>query len=145
MQKKESGKKMKLLNQAVRFIGISGIGWIIDFCTYTILGAISNNLVLNNTISSWFGVTFVFIFSSRKVFKSNSHISIKWKYIIYILYQCILIFFMSKLLKEINLGIIQNIHIDFILRFSSLIAKILVTPITMVLNFLVMKSVIEKL
>ena len=62
----------KLFIQAIRFIGLSGIGWILDFTTYTVLGVISANLVLNNTISSWVGVTFVFLLSTRIVFKNNS-------------------------------------------------------------------------
>lgn len=82
----------KLFIQAIRFIGLSGIGWILDFTTYTVLGVISANLVLNNTISSWVGVTFVFLLSTRIVFKNNSKIPLKWKYVIYLLYQCVLIF-----------------------------------------------------
>ena len=91
------------------------------------------------------GVTFVFIFATRKVFQNNSKISLKWKYAIYILYQIILIFFISKLLNGINIAIVNNVSIDIIVRFSSILAKILVTPITMSLNFFVMKGVIEKL
>lgn len=135
----------RLLKQAISFIGLSGIGWILDFGTYTGLGFISNNLVLNNTISSWIGVTFVFIFATRKVFQNNSKISLKWKYVIYLLYQLVLIFFISRLLGIINIAVINNISNEIILRFSAIIAKIVVTPITMILNFFVMKGVIEKL
>lgn len=131
--------------QALQFVGLSGIGWILDFCTYTVLGFISSNLVLNNILSSWVGVTFVFIFATRKVFENNSKMSLKWKYAIYILYQFVLIFFISKLLGGVNEAICDLIQIGIVLRFSAIIAKILVTPITMVLNFFVMKGVIEKL
>ena len=131
--------------QAVKFVGLSGIGWIMDFCIYTVLGFVSDNIVLNNIISSWVGVTFVFIFATRKVFKNNSKIPLKWKYVIYLLYQCVLIFFVSKLLGVINNVIITNISIELVQRFSTLISKIFVTPITMVLNFFVMKYVIEKI
>lgn len=134
-----------LLKQAISFIGLSGIGWILDFCTYTALGFFSRNLVLNNTISSWVGVTFVFIFATRKVFENNSRISLKWKYLVYILYQVMLIFLVSKVLNSINMLIIHNIAIGSVLKFSSIISKILVTPATMILNFFVMKGVIEKL
>lgn len=135
----------KLFKQAIKFIGLSGIGWILDFCIYTVLGFMSQNLVLNNIASSWVGVTFVFAFATRKVFKNNSKISLKWKYLIYLGYQAVLIFIVSKLLGIINTDIVNNVTIDSILRFSSIIAKILVTPITMTLNFFVMKGVIEKL
>lgn len=134
-----------LLMQAVKFVGLSGIGWILDFVTYTLLGIISDNLVRNNVISSWVGVTFVFLFATRKVFQNNSKISLKWKYFIYLLYQCVLIYAVSKLLFLINNIIVSEIDIAFVLDWSSIIAKILVTPVTMFLNFWVMKGVIERL
>lgn len=135
----------KLFIQVMRFVGFSGIGWILDFGTYTGLGLVSNNLVLNNTISSWVGVTFVFMFATHKVFNNVSKIPLKWKYVIYLLYQCILILFISKLLNRMNVVMAANIEIAFVQRFSAIIAKILVTPLTMVLNFLVMKGLIEKI
>lgn len=135
----------KLLQQAIRFVGLSGIGWILDFCTYTVLGFFSGNLVANNVISSWVGVTFVFIFATRKVFQNNSRISLKWKYVIYLLYQCVLIFLVSLLLKEVDGAIIKWVSIELIQAYSSIIAKIVITPITMILNFFVMKGVVEKI
>lgn len=135
----------KLFIQAIRFIGLSGIGWILDFTTYTVLGVISANLVLNNTISSWVGVTFVFLLSTRIVFKNNSKIPLKWKYVIYLLYQCVLIFFISKLLNRVNIYLLTHVTLAVVKNFSTIISKLLVTPITMVLNFIVMKNVIEKI
>ena len=135
----------KLFIQAIRFIGLSGIGWILDFTTYTVLGVISANLVLNNTISSWVGVTFVFLLSTRIVFKNNSKIPLKWKYVIYLLYQCVLIIFISKLLNRVNIYLLTHVTLAVVKNFSTIISKILVTPITMVLNFIVMKNVIEKI
>jgi putative flippase GtrA len=135
----------RLLGQAVRFIGLSGIGWILDFSTYIVLSRICENLVLDNFISSWVGVTFVFIFATRKTFENNSRIDLKWKYLIYIVYQVLLIFLVSKLLGLIDSFIVSNISLAVVTRFSAIIAKILVTPITMILNFFVMKGLIEKL
>lgn len=135
----------KILMQVLEFVGLSGIGWFLDFGTYMLLGFASSNVVLNNIISSWVGVTFVFIFATRRVFKNNSRISLKWKYLIYLLYQLVLIFLISKLLGVINTGIINHIDITLVVRISATISKILVTPITMVSNFLVLKGVIEKL
>lgn len=135
----------KLLMQAIQFVGLSGIGWLLDFGVYTILGFFSKNLVANNCISSWVGVTFVFVFATRKVFQNHSKIALKWKYVIYLLYQGVLVFLMSQLLAAVNDGISHMTDIALVLRFSATISKILVTPITMTLNFLVMKGVIEKL
>lgn len=135
----------KLLKQALGFIGLSGIGWILDFMTYTLLGFVSDKLFINNIISSLVGVTFVFIFATRKVFQNNSKIPLKWKYFIYVVYQLVLIFLISKLLSIIALFIVENINIAVIVSFSAIIAKILVTPVTMILNFFVMKGIIEKI
>ncbi len=134
-----------LLKQAVGFVGLSGIGWILDFCTYTVLGFLSENLVLNNFISSWVGVTFVFIFATRKIFMNNSRIPLKWKYLIYIAYQFVLIFLVSILLGKIDGLIMEYVTVEMILKFSFIISKIIITPITMVLNFFVMKGLIEKI
>jgi hypothetical protein len=134
-----------LFLQAVKFVGLSGIGWILDFCTYFALSFISTNLVANNIISSWLGVTFVFLFATRKIFQNNNRISLKGKYFIYIFYQCVLIFFISHLLNALNVVILNHVTSAMIIKFSAIISKILVTPITMVLNFFVMKGVIEKL
>lgn len=141
----EKEKLKKLLIQAIKFIGISGIGWIMDFVVYSVLAVFSRNLVLNNTISSWIGATFVFLFATRKVFQSNSRIPLKWKYLVYILYQCVLIYFSSNLLNVINIAIVSKIGIEILVKFSKIIAKILVTPVTMTLNFFVMKYIIEKM
>lgn len=135
----------RLIKQAVHFIGLSGIGWILDLCVYTILSKITGNVVLSNIISSWVGVTFVFLFATRKVFEVNTRISLKVKYLIYIGYQCILIYFISKLLGVVNGWIIQNIPVELIVKYAGILAKMIVTPITMCLNFIVMKMVIEKL
>lgn len=131
--------------QILKFIGVSGIGWLLDFGTYIMLGFISENLAINNFISSYVGGAFVFVFATRKVFQNNSKIALKWKYLIYLVYQLIMIIFASKLLNGINLAIVNNINVNFIVDFSAIIAKIVVIPFTMVMNFIVMKGIIEKI
>ncbi len=133
------------INQVLRFIGLSGIGWILDFFTYIGLGNISENLIINNIISSWVGVTFVFAFATRKVFTNKGSIPLRWKYVVYLLYQCVLIYFISRLLDILNSAITYYLQIGILLMLSPIIAKILVTPVTMILNFFVMKGIIEKL
>ena len=135
----------KLLIQAAGFVGLSGIGWLLDFGVFAILGHFFSNVTANNFISSWVGVTFVFLFATRKVFRNNSRISLKWKYAIYLLYQLILIALVSQLLGFVNGLLLDYVHISLIEQFSGIAAKILVTPITMLLNFIVMKNLIEKL
>lgn len=135
----------KILHQAVRFVGLSGIGWIIDISIYTILCLFINSVFTNNIISSCIATTFVFILSSKTIFGNNSKVPLMLKYVIYLIYQLILIICISKLLSIINTGILEFVSINIIRRFSNIISKILITPITMFLNFIVMKLLIEKI
>lgn len=129
----------------MKFVGLSGIGWLLDFSIYVTLGLLYGNLVLNNMISSWVGVTFVFLIATRKIFKNRGIIPLGCKYLIYLLYQGLLIFIISKFLNYINSFIVGKLNLDIITRSAPIISKILVTPVTMILNFLVMKNVIEKI
>lgn len=138
-------KIKEFLKQALGFVGISGIGWILDFLTYTLLSAVWETYFLNNLISSCLGVTFVFLFSTRTIFQNQSKIPLTVKYVIYLAYQLILILLMSKVLDFICVRVLSEIPIALIQRFSHIIAKLLITPITMVLNFCVMKGIMEKI
>ena len=135
----------QLLRQAVRFVGLSGIGWLMDFAVYTLLSLRMENLALVNVISSLVGASFVFLFSTRFVFRDSRRIPLALKYAIYIVYQLLLIFLISKLLAWIAAGIALHAPWAVLRRFSAILSKIIVTPITMTVNFLAMKTVIEKL
>lgn len=139
-----SGKLRDLLRQALRFIGLSGIGWLLDFAVYTLLSIKASNLAAVNMISSLVGASFVFVFSTRFVFRNNHRIPLIWKYFVYIVYQLILIVLISLLLSRIN-ALICSCAPAFIAAFSAVLSKIIVTPITMTLNFFVMKLAIEKI
>ena len=135
----------KLIKQAVGFIGISGIGFIIDFIIYTILTNFINISVnIANMTSSFVGVSFVFVVSTRKLFINNSKINIKLKYIIYIIYQIMLISTVSYILVILK-EYLLTIDIIFITKYINIIVKIIITPFTMLINFMVMKYLIEKI
>ena len=131
-----------LFKQIVKFIGISGIGWIIDFITYTILSYTIGDLFISNIISSFIGVTFVFSLASYKIFKDNGKMSLKFKYVIYLIYQCLLVYSVSMVLIYVN-DIIKLILQTYGFM-SNVLSKILITPITMICNFIVMKLLVEK-
>ena len=136
---------MNFLSQGIKFIGLSGVGWILDFVVFNLLGAFSDSLVLNNVISSWVGVTFVFAFASRNIFSNSKRVPIPIKYGIYLVYQCMLIYFISQLLAEVSGYLLTMDFLGNYGRFSGAVAKIAVTPVTMICNFIVMKLVVERL
>ena len=129
------------MNKAIKFVIVSGIGFIIDFIIYTTLVSLTAiNVNIANMISSLIGVTYVFIISTRKIFENNkNNIPLKYKYIIYVIYQIILILLASYcvlLLKNLFI----NINIDIISKFSKILAKMFITPFTLTINYFAMKK-----
>lgn len=136
----------KLINQVLRFVGISGIGWILDFTVFNLLNFISSRVEINNMISSLVGVCFVFAVSTRKTFvQKEKGINLKLKFLIYVIYQLILITVISFVLAWVNNVLLDFIGGTAIEGFSAFAAKIIVTPVTMLLNFIVMKLLIERI
>lgn len=139
----------KLLHQIVSFIIFSGIGFLIDFGIYYYL---TSNLVLPvmyaNMVSAIPAITWVFVLSTRKVFlrSKNSRIPIWVKYVSYLVYQFILLSIVSYIAQFLyDMLYIYTYSIPLVHQYFQLICKCMITPITMICNFLVMKNIIERL
>ncbi len=142
-------KFKNIFKQAFHFFLVSGVGWCLDFSLYLILTKIFGFKVsYANMISSIPAITYVFIMSNKKIFSNKkSKINLKYKYIIYFIYQIILVTLMSFLGEKI-FNVINNtklVDIIFIQQNIKILVKILITPITMFSNFIVMKNLIEKI
>ena len=136
---------MNVFNKMLKFYGVSVLGWIIDFSIYNALIFLSDiNISSINIISSLIGVTFIFIFSTSRIFDRGNKLDIKTKYIIYIIYQVILILSVSKVLLIFKVYLL-SFDISFFVTYANSLSKILITPITAILNFIVMKSIVEKM
>ena len=136
---------MSVFNKMIRFFGISVVGWVIDFTIFNLcIYLFDYNVSTINIFSSLIGVTFIFIFSTSKIFDNGDRLSIRLKYIIYISYQIVLILCVSRFLLIIK-GYLLSSDIYTLVIYANLLAKILITPITASLNFFVMKSLVEKI
>lgn len=134
----------KLFIQAFSFFGISGIGWIVDMCFYSFLLWIKINTTVSNIFSSLIAITLVYFLSTRKIFSNNGSLSLRKKYTMYVGYQICMILLSSFIIGQIDqIFLVSTIKV--FAKFSGVFAKILVTPFTMVTNFIVMKFLIEKL
>ena len=136
-----------IIKKAIKFFLTSGLGFIFDFCAYTVMTQVLGFGVLQaNFISSIIGASFVFVVSTHKIFdKGKSSLPIWAKYLIYVIYQLILIYLISKLGEWVNDIIYTNIPFDLVRSYSKLLSKILITPITMTCNFFVMRYLSERL
>lgn len=138
---------MKYFRQFVNFIGISGIGWLIDFSIYMCLTVVFHfNVFLSNIISAIPAVTLVFLLSTRKIFVAKLGGMPVWgKYIIYVTYQMILLFTVSKIGQVLYDAVFQIVKITSYIGGLKLVIKICITPITMIMNFIVMKILTERI
>lgn len=138
-----------LLQQGQKFLLISAIGWTIDFSIYSYLTYLLNiNVAIANGLSAIPAVTFVFFMSTKKTFyRRDSRVTLTQKYFIYFVYQMILLVCVS-ILNQYIYNFIWDISLDKLLlinNYAKTISKLIITPITMVINFFVMKVLIEKI
>ncbi|GAA0077146.1 hypothetical protein UT300005_15240 [Clostridium sp. CTA-5] len=139
----------KIVKQFLKFILISGTGWIIDFSIYYIITSKLGLYVgVANVISAIPAITFVFIVSTKKIFSNtSSKFSLPQKYLIYFLYQIILISLISSLAQVIFNRVSTTTLMNYLFISSNLemLVKIFITPVTMLINFFIMKVLSEKL
>lgn len=88
-----------------------------------------------------------FFVSTSKIFKRKQNgIPIQVKYVVYVLYQLILLLIVSSIgqwLADIIIQLAGSVAI--IAKLSKVFAKVLITPVTMLANFGVMKFLTEKI
>lgn len=135
----------KILKQVVKFLLISGTGWFIDVSMYSILTLLLGiSIFFSNTISSILAITFVFYISTKKIFiQYKEGVTLKIKYIIYFIYQLVLVILVSIIAQKLYF-IVGNYYLIEADQLK-IIIKIFVTPFTMILNFFVLKILSEKL
>ena len=138
----------RLSKDLFHFILISGTAWLLDFGLFLIFSSVLGlNVLFSNLISTIPAFTFVFFVSSRKIFRNNTRrLTLKQKYWIYFIYQFVLVLSISLLgqwiYKLSHHFLFYQGFTDNTIKFSM---KILITPITMIMNFITMKILTEKL
>ena len=141
-------KLLSLLRQAVRFLAVSGTGWVIDFGGFYLLTTYGHLMVAYaNMLSAIPAVTLVFMVSTRKIFANKKGGLPLWgKYFVYFLYQMALVFSVSwvgeGLFRLLSGTALMNVSL--IAEHLKIVCKILITPITMTMNFFVMKILCER-
>ena len=139
----------KTVKQAIGFVVISGIGWLIDFSIYCLItGLCSLPVGIANIISSTPAITFVFFTSTKRTFQNKpGSLKLGYKYMIYFGYQLILLLCISSFAQFLYISIMASgfIHYALFIKYLKVLIKIAITPITMTINFIVMKLLIEKI
>jgi putative flippase GtrA len=136
---------INLPGKFIRFLGVSGIGWLVDFSIYCTFVFVFHLPVFRaNILSAIPAVTFVFFVSVRKVFaRKKSKFPLWLKYASYICYTIILLLLVS-IIGQWGYGIIMHYDLFIIFRpIAAILVKCAITGITMMCNFFMMKFIVE--
>lgn len=133
---------MNVFKQSVFFLLVSGTGWLLDFGIYFLLvERLLLSLFYANVLSSLAASSFVFTFSVQRIFSARTgRISLRYKYIFYLMYQLILILSVSALAELVYVYWYTAIRLDY----PKVWIKVFITPITVICNFIVMKILTER-
>lgn len=131
------------MKKFIVFLLISGIGWICDFGTFSLLvGFFDVQVFWANFISSYVGVTFVWFVSLRRVFGGLGSSRGRYLYI-YWFYQLLSILAYSKIVSVCAVYLQLWILFEMLPGQWSMLAKILVTPFNLVTNFVFMRYLVR--
>ena len=128
-------------------MGISGLGWCLDFGIYLALTLLLELPVQTaNHISTIPAVTLVFFLSTRHTFRQRpGGLPLWFKYILYVVYQLLLVAGVSWLGQQVYDLLIVLPLPALILDSLKILIKIGITPITMLLNYFVLGWLTERL
>jgi putative flippase GtrA len=136
-----------LANEKVKFMLISGLGWLLDFSVYLFCFEIWKlSIEISIVLGIIPAVTFVFILSTTKIFRESikKRWSLKKKYMVYIFYQGVLTIVISLCAKSLYICLVNLGPKDiYIFNDMGIIVKIIITPITLACNYIVMKFLVE--
>lgn len=122
----------------LKFTFLSGVGWLCDFVTFTLLLKLINvpNFIAN-FVSSYVGVTFVWFTALKLVFMRNSEGRNTFLFIFWG-FQFISILAYSHLLHVVA-GVVLSEGLMIHSNYPDIAAKIIVTPLALFTNFLFMR------
>ena len=135
------------MRQALQFVGVSGLGWLLDTTIFLALSTLAGwGPMPANLLSATCAVLFVFAWSSRAIFRPNDG-SVAQKVFVLVAFNALVILAASWILAEVA-GLLDRslaaLGAAVPLALVRLTAKILVTPVTLALNFVVMRYLVER-
>ena len=136
---------MSLTRAFIGFAVISGIGWLCDFLTFSILANVFfMKAFWANFVSSYVGVTFVWFTSLKTLFRRSTTGSNHFL-VGYWFFQFVSILLYSQLLQIVagnlaGLAVLAQSGLG-----AEILAKIIITPFNLVTNFIFMKLLTRRM
>lgn len=127
------------LRLIIGFLFVSGMGWFSDILAYFVATHVFLVSAFSaNFLSSFIGVTLVWFLSIKSLFKVTSE-SRRYFLILYWSWQGVSIYLYSKIIQGADDFLTQYFVSEILVLHSSIVAKIVVTPINLLSNFLFMR------
>ncbi|WP_440113317.1 GtrA family protein [Paenibacillus sp. QZ-Y1] len=124
------------------FIITSGFGWLLDMAIFfSCVHFFNIPVIISNFFSAGMAVIFVFFLSTKHIFQ-NVGAGISLKLVIYISFQLVSIFIFSIIIEWISSFFVYSQSVNGIRQIT---AKMIVTPLSLITNFIVMKYLIERI
>lgn len=139
-----TGSKPSLFRSVAHFAGLSGAGWLLDFFILLVLVRFFGLPVFGaNLLSAGTAGLLVFLLSRKMVFRA-SHGNVARRALFYLVYTLAVIVLASWTMRLL-VGMFHASGNAWLMRpvIAAALAKILVTPATLALNFIVAKGVNE--
>jgi putative flippase GtrA len=131
--------KMHHLRTFLKFAFLSGLGWVCDFITFTLLLTLFDvPAFIANFVSSYVGVTFVYFTSLQFVFSKRDTRRGRFM-LLYWSFQFVSILAYSAVLHRLAAMLVTGELAILVGAHGGVWAKIIVTPVNLLTNFLFMK------
>lgn len=132
------------MHRALRFLGVSGVGWIFDLTVTALLVGAGMRVMLAGVIGGLAGATFAFLSSSRVVFPAHAGPT-TLNVVSYVVYSLVLILAAGSVMEWVANGLLVLLRwgdLTLALPLIAIVAKCIVTPLTLAANFLVARALL---
>ena len=141
-----SSDRSSLLQSFLRFGGLSGLGWLLDFgLLYLLVRFARLPVFTSNLISATTAATIVFLLSRKLVFRSSSTFVLA-RVLFYCGYTLAVIVVASIAMKYVTIAagsLALQFHHPLATSTCAMIAKVIVTPANFLANFVVARFTSE--
>ncbi|NJL07121.1 MAG: hypothetical protein HC900_01845 [Methylacidiphilales bacterium] len=128
------------LAKPLRFVGLSGLGWIIDTSVYMLLvSGAGLRVFVAGMIGGLCGASFAFLTSSRLVF-SNRRDGLGRRLLVYLLYTVVQIIIAAALIDMLAVALQAAVtHFGIAVPWPAIafLAKCIITPFLLAMNYVV--------
>lgn len=127
------------IKKFIGFAGVSGVCWLIDFTILlTLVHFFEVNPLVANLISSTIAATLAFLIFSKMIFETRTA-SIRGRLVLYLIYNSAMIVVSSYAINTLHTILVSWVYHGW----DVAVAKILITPLVMTMNFFYSKYLIE--